>query len=130
MLATIIGISSGFFLIILFSLLKQFNKRLIYGLILTAIGFIYVGFVWRDTQDLIINSIQAIVFLFIAYYGVKQNLYVLAMGYFLHGSWDITYPLFRDAGSIPPDYDLFCMSIDFVMGIYILLFKKYFLEKA
>ncbi len=58
MLATIIGISSGFFLIILFGLLKQFNKRLIYGLILTAIGFIYVGFVWRDTQDLVIKSTQ------------------------------------------------------------------------
>ena len=126
MSAAIIGISSGLLVIFLFIILKRFDKKLIYGQILTGIGFLYVGFVWTDLKDLVINSIQAILFLFIAYYGVKKNIYLLAFGFFLHGCWDITYTFFRDPGLIPPHYDLFCLTIDFVMGIYILAFKQHF----
>jgi len=126
MLPVIIGISSGLIVILLFVILKQFDKKIIYGLILSGIGFLYVGFAWTDLQALIINSIQAIVFLFLAYYGIKKNLYILAAGYFLHGSWDLAYHLFADSNLIPPQYDLFCLSIDFTIGIYILLFNKQF----
>jgi hypothetical protein len=126
MLPVIIGISSGLIVILLFVILKQFDKKIIYGLILTGIGFLYVGYTWTDLQALIINSIQAIVFLFLAYYGIKKSLYVLAAGYFLHGSWDLAYHLFADSNLIPPHYDLFCLSIDFTIGIYILLFNKQF----
>jgi hypothetical protein len=126
MLPVIIGISSGIIVILLFVILKQFDKKIIYGLILTGIGFLYVGYTWTDLQALIINSIQAIVFLFLAYYGIKKNLNILAAGYFLHGSWDLAYHLFADSNLIPPQYDLFCLSIDFTIGIYILLFNKQF----
>ena len=126
MLPVIIGISSGLIVILLFVILKQFDKKIIYGFILTGIGFLYVGYTWTDMQALIINSIQAIVFLFLAYYGIKKSLYILAAGYFLHGSWDLAYHLFADSNLIPPHYDLFCLSIDFTIGIYILLFNKQF----
>lgn len=126
MLPVMIGISSGLIVILLFIILKQFDKKIIYGLILTGIGFLYVGFVWADLQALIINSIQAVVFLFLAYYGIKKNLSILAAGYFLHGSWDLAYHLFADSNLIPPQYDLFCLSIDFTIGIYILFFNKQF----
>jgi hypothetical protein len=129
MTASIIGISSGFLVIFLFVILKQFDKKQIYGLILTGIGFLYVGFVWTNLQDLVINSIQALLFLLIAYYGVQRNVYLLAAGFFLHGCWDITYAFWRNPGLIPPHYDLFCLTIDFVMGIYILVFKKHFIIK-
>ena len=129
MTAAIIGISGGLLIILLFVILKKFDKRVIYGLILTGIGFLYVGFVWTDLQNLIINSAQAVLFVFIAYYGMQKSIYVLAVGFFLHGIWDITYSLFRDPALIPPHYDLFCLSIDFVMGIYILLFRKQFTVK-
>ena len=129
MTATIIGISGGFLVILLFSLLKQFDKKTIYGLILSGIGFLYVGFVWTDREDLVVNSIQAIIFVLIAHAGMKKNILILAAGFFLHGLWDIAYPFFRDPGLIPPHYDLFCLSIDFVMGIYIIIFKKQFTDK-
>lgn len=129
MTAAIIGISLGFVVIFLFEILKQFDKRIIYGLILTGIGFLYVGFVWTNRQDLIINIMQAVLFLFIAYYGTQKNIYLLAAGFFLHGCWDIMYPFWRNPGLIPPHYDLFCLTIDFVMGIYILVFKKHFTVK-
>jgi hypothetical protein len=129
MTATIIGISSGFFIILLFGILKQFDKKLIYGLILAGIGFLYVGFVWTDLQALVVNSVQAVVFLLLAYYGMQKKIYILAVGFFLHGCWDITYTFFRDPKLIPPHYDLFCLSIDFTIGIYLLFVNKFFHSK-
>jgi hypothetical protein len=126
MLPTIIGISSGLLVILFVSFMKQWDKTIIYGLILSGIGFLYVGFVWSDLQSLIVNTIQAIVFLVLAHYGIKKSITVLAIGYFLHGCWDIAYSIIKEPGLIPPHYDLFCLSIDFTMGAYILLYKKQF----
>ncbi|HMG16503.1 MAG TPA: DUF6010 family protein [Saprospiraceae bacterium] len=125
--AAIIGISSGLLIIVLIAILKQLDKKLIYGLQLSAIGFLYVGFVWTDMNTLIINSIQAVLFQLIAYYGIKRNIYILAAGYFLHGCWDIGYNLIATPGLIPPHYEWFCLSIDFTIGIYILFISKQFL---
>lgn len=121
MTPVIIGIVSGLFVIFLFMMLKQFDKKLMYGLILCGIGFLYVGYTWSDLQAVIINSAQAVFFTFFAYYGVKKSLNILAAGYFAHGIWDILYHMFQDPGLIPPHYDLFCLSIDFTIGFYILV---------
>jgi len=126
MTAIIIGISSGLLTIFLLALLKQLYKRLLYGLILAGIGFLYVGFVWTDLNQLVGNSIQAILFVFLAYYGVKRSIYILAAGYFLHGAWDLVYDLMASPGLIPPHYDWFCSTLDFTIGIYIVLFKRNF----
>ncbi len=124
MTSVIIGISSGIFLIILFEILKGFNKHLVYGLILTGIGFLYVGFTWSDIPSLIINVTQAVVFFAIAYYGIKRNYFILAVGYFLHGSWDLGYDLWGRPELLPPHYDLFCLSVDFTIGIYLLIIAR------
>lgn len=126
MTATIIGISSGLLTVFLFVLLKQFDKRIIYGLILSGIGFLYVGFVWTDVSALAVNCVQAVLFIFLAYYGVKKNVYFLVAGYFLHGCWDLAYHFFAKPELIPPHYDLFCSTLDYVICIYILAFKKQF----
>lgn len=126
MIATTIGISSGLLIILLFGILKQLDKNVIYGLILSGIGFLYVGFVWTEVCALVINALQAILFIFLAYYGIKKRIYILALGYFLHGCWDLTYDFFADAQLIPPNYDLFCSSLDFTVGIYILVFTNQF----
>ena len=123
MLPVIIGISSGLLVILIIALLRQVDKPTIYGLILSGIGFLYVGFTWSDTRALIITCIQAVVFLFIAWYGIRRNVYVLAAGYFLHGTWDLVYNSFPATNLIPPHYDLFCLSIDFTIGFYLLIIK-------
>lgn len=123
MIPVIIGISSGLLVILIIALLKQLDKPTGYGLILSGIGFIYVGFTWPDTKSLIINCAQALFFLFIAWYGIKKSLYILAAGYFLHGTWDLVYNLFPDSNLIPPHYDLFCLSIDFTIGFYLLVIR-------
>jgi hypothetical protein len=130
MTAAIIGVSSGILIILLLSILKQFEKKLIYGLILAGIGFLYVGFVWTDLQALVINSIQAVLFLFIAYYGIKKNTHILAAGYFLHGVWDLGYHTFQHSSLIPPQYDMFCLSIDFTIGFYILMLNYISINKS
>jgi hypothetical protein len=124
MTAAIIGISSALIIILLFIILRQFDKKIMYGLILAGIGFLYVGFAWMDLQAFIINSMQAILFVFIAYFGIKKNVNILAAGYFLHGSWDLVYHLFSDPALIPPHYDLFCSTLDFLIGIYLLVIRK------
>ena len=70
--AAIIGISSGIVTIVIIALLKMLDKATIYGLILSGIGFLYVGFTWSDIPFLIATSVQAIFFLLIAYYGIKK----------------------------------------------------------
>ena len=126
MTAILIGIISGLLIIISFVLLKQFDKKMIYALVLSGIGFLYVGFVWNHVESLVINSLQAIVFALLAYYGIKKNLNILAAGYLLHGCWDIAYGFFRDPNMIPPHYDLFCSSLDFTICIYIIIFRAWF----
>lgn len=119
MIPVLIGIFSGILLIFFIRMLKQFSKRILYGLILTAIGFIYVGFTWSDFLSLFISCLQAILFVFISYYGITKKMSLLAIGYFLHGTWDILYGLFLTPELIPPGYDLFCLSIDFTIGGYL-----------
>jgi Family of unknown function (DUF6010) len=121
MTAAIIGISLGLLIILIFSIFKHFDKKIIYGLILSGIGFLYVGFAWTDLLAVVINSIQAVLFFLMAYYGIKKNIHFLIAGYFLHGLWDISYHLFQNSNLIPPHYDLFCISIDFIFGFYLLL---------
>ncbi|MEP7377650.1 MAG: DUF6010 family protein [Chitinophagaceae bacterium] len=123
MISVVIGISSGLLVIVIIALLKRLHKETIYGLILSGIGFLYVGFTWSDRTAFIITGVQAVFFLFIAGYGIKRGLYVLAAGYFLHGIWDLVYDLLPASDLIPPHYDLFCLSIDFTIGFYLLLSK-------
>jgi hypothetical protein len=126
MTSMVIGISSGILIVLLFAVLKNLDKKVIYGLILSGIGFLYVGFVWTDLQAFVVSSIQAIIFVFIAYYGIKKSLYILAGGYFLHGCWDLAFSLFEESKLLPPHYDVFCLSLDFIIGIYMLFFNKDF----
>jgi len=127
MLAIIIGIVTGMIIILSIGIFKQLDKVTIYGLILAGIGFLYPGYTWSHLLPFIINCIQAVIFLLWAYYGIKKGLHILAIGYFLHGSWDLLYHLFFDISLIPPHYALFCSSLDFVIGFY-LLYLRYFRE--
>lgn len=124
MIAVIIGIVSGLATILIIGLLKKLDKPAMYGLVLSGIGFLYVGYTWTDLQALVMTALQAIFFLFLAYFGIKKHINFLIAGYFLHGSWDVVYDLFPSSNLIPPHYDLFCLSIDFTIGFYLLLIKQ------
>lgn len=119
MIAVLIGITSGLLIILAIGILKQMDKVTIYGLVLSGIGFLYVGFTWQDIPSLVICCLQAICFLFLAYFGMRKNIHFLIAGYFLHGIWDLAYNLFPVTNLIPPHYDLFCLSVDFTICFYL-----------
>lgn len=119
----IIGVAGGIVVILSFLFLKRFDKATIYAMILTGIGYLYVGYTWTDPTSLVLNSVQAIGFTIIAYFGIK-NMQLLALGFFLHGCWDLVYDILPLPGLRPPHYDLFCLSIDWVIAAYLLLLAK------
>ena len=118
-LALIVGLSLGFVSILFSRLLKQLDETIFYGLLLAVIGALYVGYTWTDTTSFIINCIQCFFFGTLAYLGIKRNAYLLAAGFVLHGIFDIIYSLFPVPDLRPPHYDVFCLSIDWVIGFYL-----------
>jgi hypothetical protein len=127
--AITIGISLGLFAILFTTIYKGLDKPVFYGLVLSGIGCLYVGFTWTDIPSLAVTIFQAMVFLMLAHYGIKKNLTFMTAGYFLHGLWDLIYSQFDGPQLIPPHYDLFCMAIDFTMGLH-LVFLQYKLSKV
>ncbi len=123
MTSILVGVLTGILIILFIGLLTQLDKKIMYGLILSGIGFLYVGFTWSDLGSVIVSSLQAIAFLFIAYFGIRRSMYLMALGYILHGVWDFLYNLFTASHLIPPHYHLFCLSLDFTIGIYLLAIK-------
>ncbi|HQW26166.1 MAG TPA: hypothetical protein PLV75_09410, partial [Saprospiraceae bacterium] len=59
MIATLIGIVSSLITILIFTFLKRVDKNTIYGLILMAIGFLYIGYTWTDFETAILSFMQA-----------------------------------------------------------------------
>ena len=123
-ISTLIGLVSAVITILIFSLYKRIDKHIIYGLILAGIGFLYIGYTWSEITTAVISGIQALVFISFAYYGIRENINSLIAGYFLHGIWDMLYPFIGNPSLLPPHYDFFCLTYDFIVGGY-LLFVKY-----
>lgn len=128
--ALMIGITSSLATLLLVTLFKRIDKNIFFGLILAGIGFLYVGFTWTDIQTEFLNIPQAIFFLLLAYYGIKKNPNFLTAGYFLHGLWDIVYSQLANKSLIPPHYDLFCSSYDFIVGVYLLVVKPPIINRS
>ncbi len=123
MTATLIGVSAALFTILIVTVFKRLDRNVFYGLILSAIGFLYVGFTWTDITTVIINILQAIFFLLLAYFGIKKNSLFLIAGYFMHGLWDLMYNHIGNSDLIPPHYDFFCSTYDFIIGFHLLMLK-------
>jgi hypothetical protein len=119
--ATLIGLSSSLITILIFHFPKRFDKNTIYGLILMGIGFLYIGYTWTDINTAIVSGFQALFFMSLAYLGIKKSYWFLVAGYFLHGVWDLVYPMFFNSELLPPDYDYFCITYDFIVSIYLLI---------
>ena len=112
----IIGLITTFFVILFLEVFKSFDKKLMGSFALSGIAFIYVGFAWSDLPSLAIVVVGVAVFLFLAYYAVTRDYRLIALGLVLHGIWDMIYPHFTSV--VPQGYDLFCITIDFLLAIY------------
>ena len=54
MIPFLIGIATAIVTILFVELMRFANKRIMYGLILSGIGFLYVGYTWTDFKQLVI----------------------------------------------------------------------------
>ncbi len=52
MMATLIGLSSSLFTILIAAFFKRLDKNVFYGLILSGIAFLYVGYTWTTLLDI------------------------------------------------------------------------------
>lgn len=121
MKATLIGILVGIAAIVFIASLRGLDRKTLYGLALTGIAFLYVGFTWSDPLSLGVNIIQALIFVFLSYYGINRSTSILIAGYFLHGAWDLVYTWLPLPALRPPHYDLFCLAVDFTMGGFLVM---------
>lgn len=100
----------------LLEVFKSFDKRLIGAFTLVGISFIYIGFSWQDIPSLAYTIISVIAFLALSYYGYKNNFNLIVLGLILHGIWDVLFSLL--SSTIPEGYDVFCITIDFLLATY------------
>jgi len=121
--AALLGTLVGFAVILFIGILRGFEKWTLYALTLTGIGFLYVGYTWSDPLSLGINAVQSVFFVFLSYYGIRKDLTFLTAGYFLHGLWDLAYDYLQLPALRPPHYDIFCFTIDFIIGVYLLFLQ-------
>jgi hypothetical protein len=120
----IIGLTSSVITILLLLLLKRADRIVVYGIVLAGIGFLYVGYTWTNITIALVSGMQVIFFITFAWFGIKKDLVFLVAGYFLHGLWDIVYDLFGNRSLLPPHYDAFCSTYDFVVAIYLWILKN------
>lgn len=124
MIPALIGVSVGILTILLATFVGKENQKVMYGLVLAGIGFLYVGFTWTDVSQLAVTVVQSLLFLLLAYYGATKSVVVLGAGFLLHGIWDVLYHQFTSKHLLPPHYDIFCFVVDVVTGGYILMFRN------
>ena len=124
MTAFIIGLTASILSILLLLFLKRSDKIIVYGIVLAGIGFLYIGYTWTNINIAIVSGMQALFFITLAWFGIKKDLGFLVAGYFLHGLWDLVYDLFGNRGLLPPHYDLFCSTYDFVVAIYLWILRN------
>ncbi len=111
-----IGLITTAVIIALLEVLKFLEKRLIAALTLTGIAFIYIGFSWNHIPSLIYCIAGVAVFFGLSYFGYEHNFKLIIIGLILHGIWDFFFSFF--SSTAPEGYDIFCLTIDFILAFY------------
>ena len=92
------------------------EKKLAGAMTLSGIAFIYIGFSTHDMESLVYCIIAVAFFFGLSYFGYKKNFILVIVGLILHGIWDIAFPYFSNVA--PGGYDIFCLTIDFLLAVY------------
>ena len=112
----LIGLAWTIGIIGFLEIFRSFDKKLLAAFTLTGIPFIYIGFSFHDPQSLFASILAVAFFVALAYYGYKNNFYLVIAGLALHALWDLAFPLFSSMA--PEGYDIFCITIDVLLALY------------
>ena len=117
----IIGLITTVAIIAFAEIFRKIDLKFFASLNLAAIPFIYIGFS-IDPHSLMLTIPGASFFLFFAYWGYKKHYILTVIGLALHGLWDVLFPLVSTVA--PHGYDVFCITIDFLIAFYFYLKLK------
>lgn len=117
-----IGLGAAIVTIISHQSLGEAKGLELTSFLLVMIGSAYFGFALssHSKRARIIEIIVASAFVLMAIYGLWVSPWILIVGLFLHGVWDLAHHnnVFNLA-EIPKWYVPFCASYDWVMAIYL-----------
>ena len=117
----IIGLITTVAIIAFAEIFRKIDLKFFASLNLAGIPFIYIGFS-IDPDSLMLTIPGASFFLFFAYWGYKKHYILTVIGLALHGLWDVLFPLVSTVA--PHGYDVFCITIDFLIAFYFYLKLK------
>ncbi len=107
-------------------------EQIYWAVLLAAIAAFYIGFAsWFEAApDAWSTELSAIaVFCVVAAIGAFSRS-ALALGYLMHGIWDITHSLYgtlilgHAASDIPLGYGMFCLGFDVATAVYLFWWPK------
>lgn len=131
-LALIIGLIVSIIIIVRFKQTRLENSKLSYSLLLFTFPFYYLIFaIYKNDYDAArFELIAGLLFFIIAISSLKLHAFykfsLLALGYILHGVYDVTHNLFFINKGTPVWWPEFCGVIDILLGLYLvyLAFKS------
>jgi hypothetical protein len=99
------------------------DARAYLGVLLAAIGAIYVGFAIADGRPsaIVVQAISAIVFLNVAFLGVQLDSNLLVgLGFLAHAGWDWIHHDGHGPTRVRSWYPPFCVVADLVIAVPVL----------
>ena len=132
--ALIEGAVGGVILALIAFLLSKFWKeiagRTLLATVLFAAAGAYLGFAFAFAETILrpsvfIEMLQCIAFGTLGLYGWRDNTKWLALGYALHPLWDFPVHYLGPGRTYAPwSYAVFCVSFDWVVAAYILIYYR------
>lgn len=94
------------------------RERSFYATVLIIVGSYYVLFaaMAASRRTLLAEIVVAGIFLLIAVFGFRGNLWLLAVGLMGHGAFDFVHHFFIDNPGVPRWWPGFCLAFDVVFG--------------
>jgi hypothetical protein len=114
-----IGLITSAVVIAMVETLVLFEKKLLAAFTLAGIPFIYIGFSWGHVPSLMACVAAVAFFVVLAVLGYAKYYVLIPVGLILHGAWDLVFPHY--SSSVPEGYDIFCFTIDIILGVYFFL---------
>ena len=121
-----IGFLVSIFLIIFFNKSRLEDSKFSYPLLLFTLPIYYLIFAiyGNDYPALIFESLAGFIFFIITFLTLKFSAFykfnLLALGYILHGVYDITHTMFFINKGMPVWWPEFCGVIDVFVGLYLI----------
>jgi uncharacterized membrane protein SirB2 len=86
------------------------------GLIIAALFYVAFSVTGATTQWFMLELIGLVVFTIFAVLGLRVSLWLLALGWASHVSWDVLLHLIREQPFVPNWYPVACISFDLMVA--------------